>query len=255
MTPARPSIQTQEVTPRIAGNVHSTWGRESEAMCQLITRPLIHLILAACVVVFGAAAVEGQVSSEGREQSSDLPVMRPDQKVIHLLNRITLGPRPGDVDRVRQIGIDAFIRSQLHPESITESRVVTETLSTLDTLKMTPQELFQKYWQGFVILRQRDPEGAKARSREMAVVHSQASRARLVRALYSERQLQEVMVDFWFNHFNVFSGKGLDRIWIGVYEQQAIRPNVFGRFRDLLEATARHPAMLFYLDNWLNTRA
>jgi uncharacterized protein (DUF1800 family) len=198
------------------------------------------------MVVFSAAAVEGDVSS-------DPPVMRPDQKVIHLLNRITLGPRPGDVDRVKQIGIDAFIRSQLHPESITESHVVTETLGTLETLKMTPQELFQKYWQGFGMPKRQDPEAAKARSREMAVVHRQASQARLVRALYSERQLSEIMVEFWFNHFNVFAGKGLDRIWIGIYEEQAIRPKVFGRFRDLLGATARHPAMLFYLDNWLNT--
>src|SRR5205807_7569470 len=69
----------------------------------------------------------------------------------------------------------------------------------------------------------------------------------------SRRQLQEVMVDFWFNHFNVFAGKELDDLWIGDYEQRAIRPFVLGRFRDLLFAVTKHPAMLVYLDNTLST--
>src|SRR6266702_7592576 len=77
--------------------------------------------------------------------------------------------------------------------------------------------------------------------------------AKVIRAVMSERQLQEVMVDFWFNHFNVFAGKGLDDVWIGNYEQQAIRPVALGRFRDLLFATTKHPAMLVYLDNTLST--
>ncbi len=77
--------------------------------------------------------------------------------------------------------------------------------------------------------------------------------ARLVQAIDSPRQLEEVMTDFWFNHFNVFVGKGLDRALVASYERDAIRPHVLGRFRDLLGATAKHPAMLFYLDNWLST--
>jgi len=75
----------------------------------------------------------------------------------------------------------------------------------------------------------------------------------LLRALYSPRQLEQVMVDFWFNHFNVFAVKGLDHLWIGAYDEAAIRPYALGRFGDLLLATARHPAMLFYLDNWENS--
>ena len=75
------------------------------------------------------------------------------------------------------------------------------------------------------------------------------------RAVESPRQLEEVMVDFWFNHFNVSNDKGLVHIWSGAYEQQAIRPYVLGKFKDLVEATAHHPAMLFYLDNWENTKA
>ena len=85
------------------------------------------------------------------------------------------------------------------------------------------------------------------------MIADQATDARLLRAIESPRQLEEVMVNFWFNHFNVFSQKGLDRLWIGSYEEEAIRPYALGRFRDLLGATAKHPAMLFYLNNWQNT--
>ena len=76
--------------------------------------------------------------------------------------------------------------------------------------------------------------------------------AKLLRAVYGERQLQEVLVDFWFNHFNVFAGKGATRNYLTEYERDAIRPYVLGNFRDMLEATAKSPAMLFYLDNWQN---
>ena len=74
--------------------------------------------------------------------------------------------------------------------------------------------------------------------------------AKLQRATYSTRQLEEVLVDFWLNHFNVFSGKGPVRMLLTSYERDAIRPHVLGRFHDMLLATARHPAMLFYLDNY-----
>ena len=69
--------------------------------------------------------------------------------------------------------------------------------------------------------------------------------AKLYRARYSNRQLEEVLVDFWFNHFNVFEGKGQDRAMLAAYEREAIRPHVLGKFKDLLLATARHPAMLY----------
>ena len=81
----------------------------------------------------------------------------------------------------------------------------------------------------------------------------EAVEARMMRAIEGPRQLQEVMTAFWFNHFNVFAGKGLDLIWTGAFEETAIRPHTFGKFRTLLGATAHHPAMLFYLDNWQNT--
>ncbi len=81
---------------------------------------------------------------------------------------------------------------------------------------------------------------------------AELSMAKVTRAVYSERQLNEMMVDFWYNHFNVFAAKGDDRWLITAYERDAIRPHAMGKFRDLLEATAKSPAMLFYLDNWLS---
>jgi uncharacterized protein (DUF1800 family) len=82
------------------------------------------------------------------------------------------------------------------------------------------------------------------------VVARDLMEGKLLRAIYSERQLDEVLADFWFNHFNVFLDKGADHYLVTEYEREAIRPHVLGRFRDLLEATAKSPAMLFYLDNW-----
>jgi uncharacterized protein (DUF1800 family) len=82
------------------------------------------------------------------------------------------------------------------------------------------------------------------------LVLAELTQQKMLRAAYSERQLEEVMVDFWFNHFNVFAGKGQTRIYITEYERDTIRPRVFGKFRDLLGAVAESPAMLFYLDNW-----
>ena len=81
-------------------------------------------------------------------------------------------------------------------------------------------------------------------------VNSELMESKLYRAIYSNRQLEEVLVDFWLNHFNVYNGKGPGRMLLTSYERDAIRPFVLGRFKDMLVATARHPAMLFYLDNW-----
>jgi uncharacterized protein (DUF1800 family) len=118
---------------------------------------------------------------------------------------------------------------------------------------MTPAALFERYEPRAVFGRRPSVEEARALRREARIVVREATEARLLRAVAGKRRLQEVMTDFWFNHFNVFAGKGLDRLWVGAFEEQAIRPHALGRFRDLLGATAKHPAMLFYLDNWQNT--
>src|SRR5205085_12602324 len=91
---------------------------------------------------------------------------------------------------------------------------------------------------------------AMALSQPQQFVNTELIDQKLYRAIYSNRQLQEVLADFWTNHFNVFNGKGPDRVLLTSFERDAIRPYVFGHFKDMLLATARHPAMLFYLDNW-----
>ncbi|HME33748.1 MAG TPA: DUF1800 domain-containing protein [Candidatus Sulfotelmatobacter sp.] len=95
-------------------------------------------------------------------------------------------------------------------------------------------------------------ETLMAMNNPQAVVQDELVQAKLLRAIYSERQLEEVMTDFWFNHFNVFVGKGPEKIFLTNYEQDVIRPHALGKFEDLLVATAKSPAMLFYLDNWMS---
>jgi uncharacterized protein (DUF1800 family) len=176
-----------------------------------------------------------------------------DRQVLHVLDRLAFGPTVEHFRHVKAIGIERYIAEQLAPDSIAEPPALGERLAGLETLRLDPVRLFAEYGP----LREVDgvkptPEQQQARRQRARVILEQAQAARLWRALYSPRQLQEVMVDFWYNHFNVFAGKALDRLWIGAYEAEAIRPHALGRFRDLLRATAHHPAMLFYLDNAQN---
>jgi uncharacterized protein (DUF1800 family) len=180
-----------------------------------------------------------------------------DPQIIHIVNRLGFGPTAADVGHIRQIGVDRYIDEQLHPAAIPEPAELALRLAELDTLKLDPVRLFVDYGPLLPILNggvKPTPEEAKARRERARIIAQQASAARVWRALYSPRQLQEAMVDFWYNHFNVFAGKGLDHLWIGNFEDTAIRPYALGRFRDLVQATAHHPAMLFYLDNQLNTQ-
>jgi uncharacterized protein (DUF1800 family) len=159
------------------------------------------------------------------------------REATHLLNRIAFGPRPRDADRVQKIGIEKYIEEQLYPERIDDGAVEAR-LDEIPSLKMSVAELLDKYppMQG---LHQN--------------VLQQLQAQKIIRAVHSERRLQEVMTDFWFNHFNVFWGKNANRWLTTGFEMNAIRPNALGKFKDLLMATARHPAMLFYLDNHLSS--
>ena len=168
-------------------------------------------------------------SPAGRLDAAAVP--NDDDSVRHALNRLTYGPRPGDLERVRRIGLGDWIDQQLHPVKIDDSAVERQLPA--------PAQL----------VRGDSPREARREARR--AVDDLAS-ARLIRAAASERQLEEMLVDFWFNHFNVFAGKGRTAIYLPAYERDAIRPHVLGRFRDLLGATAKSPAMLFYLDNWLS---
>lgn len=187
----------------------------------------------------------------------------PDQAILHALNRLGYGPRPGDVERVRRMGLAAYIERQLRPSGIPDP-AVEQALAPYPVLAQSAAALYRDYPPLTPQLRQRLASGEMSRQeiqetypaeRRPAVINGQMQAARITRAIASDRQLEEVMVDFWFNHFNVYGQKGAVRWMLPAYEREAIRPHALGRFRDLVLATARHPAMLFYLDNWLSTRA
>ncbi|HEV2912313.1 MAG TPA: DUF1800 domain-containing protein [Pyrinomonadaceae bacterium] len=246
-----------------------------------------------------------------------------DRRILHVLNRLGYGARPGDVERVRALGLENYIRQQLEPEKIADT-VAEEKVRGLTTLSLSTAELYAKYPQPGALLRQLErrgelppelaalrenrvkgkgaatdasataikpddeammragPEGApragdaataenngtagagnnneyrralrlymeqKGLRRPQRII-AELQAARVMRAVYSERQLQEVLVDFWSNHFNIFAGKGADRWLLVSYDRDTIRPHTLGKFSELLVATAQSPAMLFYLDNF-----
>ena len=185
-----------------------------------------------------------------------------DRAITHVLNRIAFGPRPGDVERVRAIGLDRYVDEQLHPDRI-KDEAMRGRLAELPTAQMSRREIVESIELPQIELRRerkQQPNGGDAddpkernpiRQRANAIVVELAEQ-KIVRAAYSERQLQEVLADFWFNHFNVDSRKGRDRFLVSEYERDVVRPRVLGSFRDLLGATAKSPAMLFYLDNWMS---
>ncbi len=176
------------------------------------------------------------------------------QKALHVLDRLAYGPRPGDLEQVAAMGAEAYLDEQLAPEKIAQPPQLRAQLDALDSTRLGAAELFRRYGPPARRAAGDDPAARKQVQQAANRVAEQALQARLLRAVYSPAQLQEVMTDFWFNHFNVFRGKGLEeRIRLAAYERDAIRPYALGRFRDLLGATARHPAMLYYLDNWQST--
>jgi uncharacterized protein (DUF1800 family) len=263
-----------------------------------------------------------------------LPVtqLSTDEAILHALNRLGYGPRPGDVERVRQMGLAKWIDQQLNPNSI-DDKALGARLENYPTLAMSTSRLLEEYPQPKQAEKQaerqaqtgqrRSDAAATTIAKDMQTSQGQASNgeaaapaststsgpnesnapaamkqdpavsnaatlgrgkrdvlggpdpnavpraiaddsrrpqrvieelgmAKVTRAIYSERQLQQVMDDFWFNHFNVFAGKGEDRWYLTSYERDVIQPRAFGKFKDLLTTTAKSPAMLFYLDNFLS---
>jgi len=279
-----------------------------------------------------------------------LPIteLNEDEAILHALNRLAYGPRPGDVERIKQMGLAKWIDRQLNPNSIDDS-AVEERLSVYPTLKMSTAELLAEYPRPKQAAKQQlkaqnqrpgdaaaqviardmqaqaapgdsvrqaeqgadgaiqtmaeqmdssvdagqatensatmmaageagtsspmkmDPATRGAGRREALSIDpnsvpralsdeskrpvrvvEELAMAKTLRAIYSERQLQQVMDDFWFNHFNVYAGKGEERWYLTAYERDVIEPHAFGKFHDLLTATAKSPAMLFYLDNFLS---
>ena len=181
-------------------------------------------------------------------------------RALHLLRRATYGVRPQDLAAALDLGPEAWVERQLSPERINDAGLE-ERLASFPAAEMTVSELYVAYPPPRVVrARLGNPDSLsrdemRRMRRELGIqspgrILFDLTGAKLVRAVESERQLEEVMADFWFNHFNVFFAKGPDRWLIGDYEREAIRPYVFGEFEDMLIATASHPAMLVYLDNW-----
>jgi len=300
--------------------------RHSIQRLSIMRRAGAILCLAALLASTFAAGISGQsVKMATRKSAAKLSE---DQRILHVLNRLGFGARPGDVERVKATGIDNYIAQQLSPEKIDDSASEAK-LQNLETLRMSTAELYEKYPQPGQLLRQLQQRGAlpadlaqardnrvkgganaapatntqkkgdatstqstsemqgpeMAKTNDVAKTNTQANNdanpmnnpeyrkammayfkennlrpaqfltgelqmSRILRAVYSERQLQEVMVDFWTNHFNVFAAKGADRWLLTSYDRDTIRPHTLGKFYDLLLADAQSPAMLFYLDNF-----
>lgn len=181
-----------------------------------------------------------------------------DPKVVQVVSRLTYGPAPGDLTAVAAMGPDAFVERQLAPEAIEEPKALTQALDALPTQSMDTVRLFREYGppaDAAAVAAAGGKPGADTMRHvfdRAEVVALEAAKARLTRAILSKRQLNELMVAFWCEHFNLGASKNLAHLWEGSFEREAIRPNALGKFVDLLAATARHPAMLISRGNWKN---
>jgi uncharacterized protein (DUF1800 family) len=228
-------------------------------------RLLILSLFSACVLgTYVVASAAAAPSSAGPINTVAAPTREQDatQQVAHVLSRLTFGARPGDAARVRALGVDKWIELQLNPSRIPDA-ATDQFLSRYETLAMTSAELYREFPPAALVraAARRDSlqQAGQMTVRDTVALLQQARRSnqfvaeltssRVARAVMSERQLQEVMVDFWENHFTVFAGKGQTRYYLTSYDRDAIRPNALGSFRTLLGAVAKSPAMLFYLDN------
>lgn len=255
-------------------------------------------------------------ASSGAFQGLPITDLKESEAILHALNRLTYGPRSGDMEAVRQMGLAKWIDLQLNPDSIDDSAMQAR-LQKYPTLQMSSAKLYSEFPQpqqaakreGVTLAeyQKEQRENQQQVNKQMAAMEAdeqkdgladgskedsgmdaggkarltkqgynggdpnrspmefyqqlktpqrivvELSMAKIDRAIYSERQLYEEMTAFWFNHFNVFAGKGRDRWMLTAYERDTIRPHAMGKFEDLVLATAKSPAMMFYLDNWLNT--
>src|SRR6185437_16189333 len=173
-----------------------------------------------------------------------------DQQVRQAIDRLTFGARPGDYEKVREIGVDRWIAGQLDPARI-DDRATDAFMAHFPTIASTPADLVREYPPPRLVKAQAQQLRQARREAQRLVADVQA--AKVARAVVSDRQLQEVMTDFWENHFNIFAAKGPERYYLASFDETVIRPHALGKFRDLLEAVAKSPAMLYYLDNWEST--
>ena len=274
-------------------------GKRARILASVFACAIAGLVAALAVPVPGFSADKQRKTSASNTSAEisiskkfkgHLPIteLTEDEAITHALNRLGYGPRPGDVERVREMGLEKWIDQQLHPDSIDDSSLDQRLDEKYPTLKMSAKELADNFPSpGEIAKREgltreqalqqlqekrRDAAAQMMQAQSPDAAASEADKAQMLlakvqgparivaelqmakidRAIYSNRQLEAVMEDFWFNHFNVFAGKGADRWMLTPYVRDTIRPHTMGKFDDLVIATAKSPAMLFFLDNWLS---
>ncbi len=215
------------------------------------------MILVPCVTL-GLVGVLSSVGTEriGAQSGAQQGELSTSEAAHHVLNRLGFGPRPGEVERVMKTGVSRWIDLQLQPRRITDAAAEL-ALSRYPDLSRPPAALREMFPRPGVLQRAAggqlsaaDSMALRDQARAGRAFVGQIMSARVAQAVTSERQLQEVMTDFWLNHFTVFVGKNpLMRYCLPAYEREVIRPHTLGKFRDLLGAVAKSPAMLTYLDN------
>ncbi|MGZ6081372.1 MAG: DUF1800 domain-containing protein [Myxococcaceae bacterium] len=226
-------------------------------------------LLLGCATASSGTAPAAAASAPPAGASLALPPVSwsAEDQAVHVLERLAYGPSPRDLRDVQQMGAAAWIAWQLRPGEIDDA-VVDRRLADFPSLGMSTRELLAEYPRAKKVAEAKGIALAGKSVEELRLelagvvnpfqlprqVGAELVAARLIRATESRRQLQETLVDFWFNHFNVSADKGAVRWLVSPYERDAIRPHLHGTFRDLLGAVAHHPAMLFYLDNWASTR-
>jgi hypothetical protein len=228
--------------------------------------PLLFSILASLAIA-GCASHSGRsgvtlsrlppAADAGRELTAD-------QQVLQVLNRLTFGARPGEAAAVREMGVDRWIARQLDPESINDREMDAfvaqfptygESIADLQRTILTPNKVAAARRttaaSNGALMTAADSVAIRDARRAANRVVQDVQILRVARAEMSRRELDEVMTDFWLNHFTVYDRKGAQmRYYLASYERDVIRPHALGKFRDLLGAVAKSPAMLFYLDNW-----
>ncbi|HKN65103.1 MAG TPA: DUF1800 domain-containing protein [Gemmatimonadaceae bacterium] len=233
---------------------------------------LVALVVACSAGVPASTQTRSSPVAEPVFAVSETRELLPDEQVQQVLNRLAFGARPGDAEKVRAMGVDRWIALQLAPARIDDA-AAEELVGHYQTLNANTADLVETFRQvqqarrreqmqlradGDTTASKRDarrealaddPQLRELARRAQRIVGDVQS-AKLARAVVSERQLDEVMVDFWENHFSVYSGKGQTRLFLASYDRDVIRPYALGKFRDLLGAVAKSPAMLFFLDNW-----
>jgi uncharacterized protein (DUF1800 family) len=240
-----------------------------------IARKAAPVAAAAVVAVLVVAVVAACASHPARSPSaaSPLPTLPPassadreltaDQQVLQVLNRLTFGARPGDAAAVRRMGVDGWAARQLDPGSI-DDRSANDFIARFPTYGATMAQLETDYPRPARVVTGRPIGGDSSRrfTPDDSAAYRAAQRAanriaielqivKVGRAELSERQLQEVMIDFWENHFSIYDRKGQPmRYYLTSFDRDVVRPHALGKFRELLGAVAKSPAMLFYLDNW-----